>query len=134
MSIINIRAALESAIKTVDTTISTSFENVAFTPPDLKKPYQVINILYAQPDNLEIGRTHIERGYIQIKLLYPLQSGTKDINTQAELIRDTFYRGASFVKNNTTVTIDKTPEITPGYVDGNMYSMPIKIRFTAQTT
>ncbi len=129
MSAVKIKSALETALNGM-TALSTSWENAAFTPV-AGTAYQQVNILFAEPDNVEYGRTHRELGYMQIKLMYPLQVGSVTAITRAELIRSTFYRGASFTSSGVTVIIERTPEIGAGSVEGDRWSIPVKIRFFA---
>ena len=68
---------------------------------------------------------------MQIKLMYPLQVGSVTAITRAELIRSTFYRGASFTASGVTVIIERTPEIGAGSVEGDRWAIPVKIRFFA---
>lgn len=110
---------------------ATSFENRAFKPPALSTPYQQVNILFAAPDNTEYGSRHRELGYMQVKLMYPQAVGTSVVAARAELIRTTFYRGASFTNSGVTVVIEKTPEVSPGSVDGDRWAVPVKVRFFA---
>jgi len=130
MSTVNIRAALETALNNITPSIAQAWENAAFTPV-AGTPYQQVNILFAEPDNVEYGRTYRELGYLQIKLMYPLKNGSLTAITRAELIRSTFYRGASFTSSGVTVVIDKTPEISAGSVEGDRWAIPVKIRFFA---
>lgn len=138
---------------------ATAFENIAFKPPASSVPYQQVHILFATPDNIVYGSTHREVGYVQVKLMYPLQNGTSTINTRAELLRSTFYRGACVIASGShqggvfnyliddmglidtwdfidemKVIIDKTPEVAPGSVEGDRYAVPVKIRFFANIT
>lgn len=129
--VVNIRSALESALNAMSPALLTSFENVSFTPPVSTVPYQVCNLLFAEPENIEYGSGHRENGYLQIRLMYPLQIGTSTINARAELIRTTFYRGASFSNSGVNVVINKTPEVSPGAVDGDRFSIIVKVRFFA---
>jgi len=129
MSAIKIKAALESALNSM-TALATAWENIEYVPVT-GTPYQQVNILMAEPDNNEYGRTYREIGYMQIKLMYPLKNGSLTAITRAELIRSTFYRGASFTSSGVTVVIDKTPEISEGSVEGDRWAIPVKIRFFA---
>lgn len=129
MSAVKIKAALETALNGM-TALSTAWENAAFIPV-AGTAYQQVNILFAEPDNVEYGRTHRELGYMQIKLMYPLQVGSVTAITRAELIRSTFYRGASFTASGVTVIVERTPEIGAGSVEGDRWAIPVKIRFFA---
>lgn len=130
MSVVNVRAALETALNGMLPALSTSWENVSFTPI-AGTAHQQVNLLWAQPDNSEHGRTHFEQGYMQVKLMYPLQIGTSTVAARAELIRGTFYRGASFVSGGVTVSVTHTPEVSPGSVEGDRFALPVKVRFAA---
>ena len=129
MSAVKIKSALEVALNAM-TALSTNWENTAFIPV-AGTAYQQVNILLAEPENIEYGRTHRELGYMQIKLMYPLQVGSVTAITRAELIRSTFYRGASFTASGVTVIIERTPEIGAGSVEGDRWAIPVKIRFFA---
>ena len=132
MSQVSIRAALETALAAMTPAITTSWENVSFVPPASSVPYQAAYLLFATPDNPTFGnKYHRENGIFQVSLNYPLQAGDSAARTRAELIRTTFYRGASFASGGVTVTIEKTPEITSGTPDGDRWMVAVKIRFYA---
>lgn len=128
MSAVKIRAALETALNAMSPAISTAWENMAFTPV-AGTAYQQVNVLFADPDNTEFGSRHRELGYMQVKLMYQLQVGTSVVMARAELIRTTFYRGASFTNGGVTVIVEKTPEISVEQVEGDRYAVPVRIRF-----
>lgn len=130
MSVVAVRAALETALNAMSPALSTAWENAAFVPV-AGTPYQQVNILFATPDNLEFGSNHRELGYMQVRLNYPQGVGTATAAARAELIRTTFYRGASFTSGGVTVVIEKTPEVSPGSVEGDRFVIPVKVRFYA---
>lgn len=130
MSVVAIRAALETALNGMTPALPTAWENAAFSPV-AGMPYQAVHILFAEPDNIEFGSAHRELGYMQVTLRYPLQTGTAEIAARAELLRNTFYRGATFTSGSVKVVIDRTPEVGSGYVDGDRFVIPVTIRFFA---
>lgn len=130
MSVVAIRAALETALNAMSPAVSTSWENVAFTPV-AGTAYQIVNVLFAEPDNREYGSRHQARGYMQIRLMYPQAVGTATVSARAELIRTTFYRGSTFASGGVTVMVEKTPEVAPGAVDGDRFAVIVKVRFFA---
>jgi hypothetical protein len=133
MSAIKIRAALETALNGITPAIATAWENSAFLSLASSVPYQQVNVLFAEPDDPTYGDTyHLEQGFMQVKLMYPLQAGSLAAMTRAELMRTTFYRGASFSNGGINVVISRTPSISPGNVDGDRWAVIVKIRFTAQ--
>lgn len=134
MSTVAIRAALETALAAMTPALSTSWENRAFTPPAASTPYQVVHVLFARPDNSVIGTEHTELGYMQVRLMYPPQAGSGAAMARAQLIRSTFYRGATVSDSGINVIISDTPEIMPGTNEDGRYSVVVKVRFFAHIT
>lgn len=132
--IVNIRAALETALNGMSPALATAWENNAFVPPASTTPYQKVHLLFATPDNLEMGASHQELGIFQVTLCYPLQIGTSTAAARAEALRTTFRRGSSFTSSGVTVNITRTPEVSAGTVAGDRFEVPVKIRFMAQIT
>lgn len=132
MSIVKVRAALETALNGMSPALDTSWENNTFTPPASTVAYQKAKLMPARPDNLEYGSGYFEQGIFQVTLMFPLQAGTSAAATRAELLRTTFKRGNSFVDSGVTTNITRTPEIDAGIVDGDRFAMPVRIRFSAQ--
>jgi hypothetical protein len=131
MSAVLVRAALEVALAAMSPALATAWENAPYTPV-AGTPYQRVTLLLAEPANLEMGSArYTEQGYLQISLAYPLNAGAGAATARAELIRSTFYRGASFTSGGVTVNIEKTPEIAPGRVEEDRYVIPVKVRFFA---
>lgn len=130
MSAVLIRYALEEALAGMSPALATAPENESFAPAE-GTPYQRVTMLLAEPVNAEIGRAglHREEGFLQVDLKYPLNRGSGAAATRAELIRSTFYRGASFTASGVTVNIERTPEIMPGRVEEDRYVVPVRIRF-----
>lgn len=131
MSQIKVRKALEAAVAAMSPALATAWENAAFQPPDAATPYQEVAILFAQPENLEFGRNYVERGFMQITLNYPQQKGPNAAQARGELLRETFYRSASFVASGVTVIIERTPEIMAGSTQNGRWAVPVRIRFFA---
>ena len=123
----DIRSALFKAI-TLMPQLDTAWPNRKFTPK-VNLPYQAINIMYGEPENTSYGECHREVGFLHVVLRYPAGVGTKGINQRAELIRDTFFRGHTLVKNDSKVIIQRTPEIMSGYNEEERYVVEVKIRF-----
>lgn len=131
MSIISIRAAIESKLATISPAISTAYENVPFTPV-AGTPYQSVFIMPAAPSNPTLGDGYYRAiGIAQISLFYPIQAGTLTAATRAELIRSTFKRGTSMTSGGITTIIERTPEIGQGRVDGDRWALSVKIRWFA---
>lgn len=131
MSIDSVRTALETKLNGITPALSTAWENVPFTPVP-GTAYQRAFLLPATPSNPTMGDGfYREQGIFQITLMYPLQAGTLTAATRAELIRTAFKRGTSMVSGGVTVRIETTPEISQGRVDGDRWSVPVKVRWFA---
>lgn len=128
-----IRRALEVALAAMTPTLATAYENASFTPPAPSVAYQQAWLLLAPPANLEIGRAGLHRqdGFLQVDLRYPLSAGSAPAITRAELIRSTFFRGASFTASGVTVNISGTPEIMPSRTEADRFVVPVRIPFYA---
>jgi len=133
MSIIAIRAALETALNGMTPQLATAWENTAFTPA-VGTPYQKVVLMLAEPDNSESGARYIEQGYMQVDLRYPLSKGTADAGARAVALRTTFKRGLTFTSGGINVVIERTPQIMPGRNDEDRYVVQVCIRFTAQVS
>ena len=130
MSLVSVRIALESALAAMSPSLGTAWENAPYSPT-VGTPYQRVFLMAAEPANDEYGQRHTEQGILQVSLAYPLGAGPSAATTRAELIRSTFYRGASFTSGGVTVTISRTPEIAPGRVEEDRWVVPVRVRFHA---
>jgi hypothetical protein len=130
VSILKIRTALETALNGMLPVMTTAWENMSFAPVN-GTPYQIAHLMLAKPSNREFGARHQERGYLQVRLMYPQLAGTAAAAARAELLRTTFKRGNTFASGGVTTLITETPEVTAGTVEGDRFAMAVKIPFTA---
>lgn len=130
MSLIKIRAALETALNGMSPALATAWENVPFTPVS-GSPYQQAFVDPGQPDNPEYGPGYQQSGIFQINLRYPLQNGPIAAATRAELIQTTFKRGTTFVNSGVTVTVTNTPAIGKGVAVDDRWFIPVRVFFHA---
>lgn len=122
-----IRQALETALDAVGG-INTAWENRDFTPV-VGTPYQAAFVLFAAPDNPEIGTAYTERGFLQVNLQYPVGDGPAAADARAEAIRAAFPRGASFTASGKVVHVSNTPEIGGGRSEDDRYLVPVRVPF-----
>jgi len=129
MFINNIRTALYNSLKGVPSSLPTSWENVRFTPPG--GAYQIVNVLFADPKDIGIGNDgyHMNLGYMQVRLMYPIGSGSFEASNMAESIRSAFKRGSSHVYGGATITISETPSVYGGQIDNGMFSLMVDVPF-----
>lgn len=131
MSASNVRIALEQQLASISPAIATAWENKTFTPPAPDVPYQQAFVMFAQPDNPEMGPTYVDQGLMQVSLFFPKDAGSAPAMARAELIRAAFPFAASLTANGTVVNIINTPEIAPARPDEDRFLVPVKIRFRA---
>lgn len=132
-SVVDLRAALEKRLLAMTGVLATQWENTIIKP-DGATPYQMVFFLPAEPSNPEMNGTFFqENGFMQITLRYPTANGpgAGDAVAMAQAIRDWFPRGLSLTHGGVTVQINRTPAIGPGAVEGDRYSLPVKIRYFA---
>lgn len=131
MSVAKVRAALEIGLHTMTPALATAWENQDFQPT-AGTPYQTAHLLPAMPDNATMGDEHYrERGILQVSLHYPVNGGAAAAMARAELVRATFFRGASFTNGGVTSRISATPEIGRGVVVKDRWVLPVSIRYFA---
>jgi len=128
MSIVSIRAALETALAAISPTLATAYENSGYTPTP-GTAYQDVAVLFARPENTENSAAHLALGFMQATLRYPLNTGSGTAAARAEAIRTAFPRGRSLTSGSVKVTITDTPEIMPAYVDADRFCIPVRVRF-----
>lgn len=124
------RTALLTALGAMSPPLAIANSNTKYNP-SADTAYQRADVLFAEPDNVEYGSNWQERGFLQVTLCYPLNSGLDALMARVDLLRQVFARGASFTSGSTTVTINRTPNVLPGQVEGSTYSVPVRIPFTA---
>lgn len=126
-----IRQLLEVALNAMTPALPTQFENVDFDPP-ASGPYQSVNLVSAV-DNRVYGNTYYEEeGYLQVLLRYPTGAGVQAAALRAELLRATFARGSTYSQGGVTVTIWKTPDVKPGFLNEDRWCIPVRVPFHAQ--
>lgn len=126
MSQILIRAALEARLKAAAPTFPTGWDNTPLKPVPAE-PYQIVNLLFATPDNPELSGGYRELGYMQVALMYPLKDGSGPAAVKAKAIRDLFPYALTITNGAVKVTINRTPAILTGTVDGDRWRVPVRI-------
>ena len=131
MALPRIKVALEKALKALDPSFSTAYENVEFTP-QAGVPYQDVQIVPRAPDNQTVGDGYYrEVGELQVFLSYPSNTGTSACMNKAVQIRDYFKRGNTYSNAGVDVNIMKTPSISSGNVVGDRYVQVVVISYAA---
>lgn len=128
MSLSLIRQALEDALADVAPEIETRLRNAPGNPPD-DEPYQIVDLLMAQPGNDEYGASYAAEGVLHITLAYPTGKGSGPTERRAQALIDAFYRGRALVAGGLVISITRTPWVLPSIIDGDRYLTPVRVTF-----
>lgn len=128
----NLRKAFEQSLINMPQGLGsskTAFENVPFTPK-ATEPYQLTRLVPLPVENPTYGDNyHREVGFYQIVLSYPKGSGVGSISLMADKIKDYFKRGTTLVEGTDKVIVDRTPEVSPVYINDSRAEITIRIRY-----
>ena len=130
MSVLKIRAALETALAAMSPALDTAWENTTYTPTP-GTPYQRVSMLFTEPVNTEYGPGFQQGGMFVVGLCYPQGGGAADIGARIELLRATYPRGAAFTSDGLTTTVARTPLILAAILEGDRYVVPVQVPFLA---
>ena len=132
MSQKNIRLAFEKKLIAMPSGLGaskTAFENVTFTPT-VGTAYQRSTLAPITPENPTLGDGYFrEVGFYQVVLSYPKGEGVGNITTMAELVQDYFKRGTTLVEGSDKIIVDRTPQISPVYINDTRAEITIRIRY-----
>lgn len=130
----NIRKAFEKFLLAMPDGLgkeNTAFENVAFSP-STKKPYQLSRLVPLPVENPTFGDSyHREVGFYQLVLSYPKGVGVGAIADMADKVKDYFKRGTTLQEGSDKVMVDRTPEVSPVYINDTRAEITIRIRYFA---
>jgi len=125
-------AALETHLRTLPELPPVAWENVNFTPVN-GTPYVAPFTLFTEPDDAGFrDSSNIQRGYMQIGLHFPTNTGAGAARTLAKRLRRHFPRGSSYVAGGVKTNILATPEITGGTIEEGRYVVRVRVRFYAE--
>lgn len=133
MSVLKIRAALETALAAMTPALATAWENTTYTPV-AGAPYQRVVMTFDIPVNAEYGASFQQGGMFVVTLCYPQGAGPGDAAARVELLRAAFRRGASFTSDGLTTTVTRTPIILAATLEGDRYLVPVQVPFLATIT
>jgi len=133
MSVIKIRAALETALTAISPPLATAWENTAYTPT-AGTPYQRVSMLFEPPLNTEYGRGFQQGGMLVVALCWPQGDGMADLSARIELLRAVFPSGAVFTADGLTTQVARTPLILAAILEGDRYVVPVQVPFLATIT
>ena len=128
----NVRKAFEKMLVALPNGLgsaNTAYENVPFTPVSTQ-PYQLSRLVPLSVENPTLGDNyHREVGFYQVVLSYPKGQGVGALSTMADKVKDYFKRGTTLVEATDKIVVDRTPEISPVYINDTRAEITIRIRY-----
>ena len=110
----------------------TAFENVTFTPK-VDQPYQLSRLVPLPVENPTYGDNYNrEVGFYQVVLSYPKGKGVGGLADMADKVKDYFKRGTTLVEGSDKIIVDRTPEISPVYINDTRAEITIRIRYYSE--
>jgi len=126
---IKIRQAFEVAVNAITPLIATKYENMSFTPT-VGVPYQELYTIPADKSHLFVDDAgYKDTGIFQITLKYPSGTGMGVIMARADLYVTSFKVGTKLKKDDVTVHITDTPDITVLGVNGDRFTVAVSINY-----
>lgn len=127
MSIKVIKKLFETKLSQVTPSLPTGYEGVSFTPPQ-NQMYQLCQLDILAPDDpVYSANYHRERVQFQVFIIGPVNKGTGDVLTRAELIRQEYKKGTSLQEGNVLIRILTTPQIQSVAVAQDRLVCPVLI-------
>lgn len=132
MSILDLQSAVETKLAQIVPYLPIAGENNIFVP-QANIPYQELYWMFATPENPTIGggTFYVEKGIFQTTLKYLINTGRVDAMVRLDLIRAAFQAQTALALPLGTFIIQSTPVAAQGRVDGDRWSVPVKIPFRA---
>ena len=131
----NIRKAFEKSLVTMPQGLgaaNTAYENTTFTPK-ADFPHQLSRLVPLPVENPTFGDNYNrEIGFYQVVLSYPKGKGVGTLATMADMVKDYFKRGTTLVEGSDKIIIDRTPQISPVYINDNRAEITIRIRYYSE--
>lgn len=131
MSILLLRGALQKQLDTITPVWQTAKENVTFTPPGPNTPYLAVFLMYANPENQEMGPGQYLLGYMHVNVCTQMGAGTGAGEARAEAIKAAFKKGRTFTNGALNVFIPGVPASKNGVPGDTHFSLPVHVPFKA---
>lgn len=131
MALSDVRKALVAAYVAMGLDLPTQWENKYFDPP-AGANWARFNWTPGQPEVSTLGEAGVDfcRGFVQISLVFPEDSGEEEAMTLADQFRPVFWAGRSFTYDGQAVTIQSTGRSSGQYVE-NSYRVYVTINWSA---
>lgn len=131
MAILEIKRAAERHLLGLSPSVPTAYEGVSFTPPSTI--YQRVQVQPRRIEDPVLGAGfHREIVSFQVFVVSPVNQGTAEAISRAELIRDRFKKGTSLLESNIRIHILSTPQIAGASVQQDRIIVPVLIELVAE--
>lgn len=133
MSIVKIRAALETRLSLLAPVLQTSWENALLdvAAQAHQRAYLITNA--TRTPGLDLKTKH-EKGIFQVSVCYPINAGPVACANRAELIRAHFPAGVKLLAGGVSVLVYEWPSIGASMTEDIFYILPVSISYRAFTT
>lgn len=131
----NVRKAFEKMLVTMPSGLGvsgTAFENVSFKPKT-NTPYQTSRLVPLPVENPTFGDNYNrEVGFYQVTLSYQRGDGVGALADMADKLKAYFKRGTTLVEGVDKIIIDRTPEVSPVYVNDTRAEITVRVRYYSE--
>lgn len=131
MAILEIKRAAERHLLGINPTLPTAWEGVSFTPPSTI--YQRVQVIPRRVEDPVFGAGfHREIISFQVFVVSPVNKGTAEAISRAELIRDRFKKSTSLLEGDIRIHVLSTPQIAGASVQQDRIIVPVLIELVAE--
>ena len=131
MAILEIKRAAERHLNNLSPSIPTAWEGVSMTPPTTI--YQRVQFVPRSVQDPVLGAGfHREIASFQVFVCAPVNKGTAEAIARAELIRNHFKKGTTFLESGIRIHVLRTPQVVGASVSQDRIVVPILIELVAE--
>lgn len=132
MAIIEIKRAAERHLSSLTPSVQTGWEGVSFQPP-ANTLYQRVQFTIKPPDDPVLGTGfYREKLTMQVFVVGMLNKGSSEVISRAELIRNYFKKGTTFLESGIRIHILQTPQVSGTMITGDRIVCPVLIELVAE--
>lgn len=132
MAILEIKRAAERHLSNLSPAVSTAWEGVSFNPP-ANQMYQRVQFLVRAVTDPVLGKGfHRENISLQVFISGMANKGSAEVLARAELVREHFAKGTTFLESDIRVHVLRTPQISGTSISGDRIICPVLIELVAE--
>lgn len=132
MAILEIKRAAERHLSNLSPAVSTAWEGASFNPP-ANQMYQRVQFLIRPVTDPVLGKGfHRENLSLQVFIAGMANKGSAEVLARAELVREHFAKGTTFLESGIRVHVLRTPQISGTSISGDRIICPVLIELVAE--